>query len=605
MRMTCLSFFTVSLVNESLKHTFSKRYGLPFTKALETLVRRFSPFERVLFTALAVLFALGTAGILLEINSLFLVPVPARGGVWQEGIVGTSRFANPLLALSDADRDLSALVYAGLMKGTPEGTLIPELAERVTVSEDGLTYTAVIREDASFHDGAPITADDVLFTVQKAQDPALKSPKRANWEGVAVEKTGEREVRFTLKQPYAPFLENTTLGILPRHLWKDTDAEQFSFSPRNSDPVGSGPYRVKKIKRNGAGLPTRYELVPFEKYPLGAPHIERIVLRFYQNETEILAALRQGEIGAASGLTPQSAAALGRNGVRIIQTPLPRVFAVFFNQNQAPLFAEKAVREALRLAVDKALLVEKTLLGYGVPLDGPVPPRLLDGDHAEERDRARRLTEAAALLDGAKWQLNEETRVRERTKKKVTERLSFSLVTSNVPELKASAELLKNMWSDIGAEVRLQIFEGGDLNQNVIRPRRYDALLFGEIVGRDLDLFAFWHSSQRNDPGLNVALYANSAVDRLLEEARRTQDEKKRLEGYRTAVEKIAADTPAVFLYSPEFIYVVPKAVKELSLERITIPSERFLSVQKWFLVTERVWNVFAKEKNSDMEPRI
>lgn len=585
-------------MNGLLKKLFTSRYYFPRHDLLRKTACSFSPAERVIFGIFVVLLIISTAGLLQRINALFLVEVPARGGVLQEGIVGSPRFVNPLLALSDADRDLSMLIYAGLLKATPNGALIPELAERFTVSDDGLIYTFTIRADATFHDGTPVTADDILFTIQMAQDPALKSPKRANWEGVTVEKRGEREISFTLKQPYAPFLENATLGILPRHIWGDADAEQFPFSPYQIEAVGSGPYRVAGIKRGGSGLPILYELVPFEGYALGAPYIDRLIVRFYQNEEGLLAALQRGEIDAVSALTPQGAAGLpNKDRFFIIRTPLPRVFGVFLNQNQAPIFAEKAVREALALAVDKNRLVEETLLGYGVPIDSPVPPRLLDSGILETVDAAARRAEAETLLEKTKWVRNKETGIRERISKKKTERLSFSLVTSNVPELRGSAEILKEMWSEIGIEVRVQVFETGDLNQNVIRPRKYDALLFGEIIGRDLDLFAFWHSSQRNDPGLNIALYANSSVDRLLEKARGTEEIIERLANYRAAIQKINADVPVVFLYSPEFIYVVPQTLQGLTLDHITIPSERFLQVEEWYLKTEKVWKIFAKDR--------
>ena len=164
-----------------------------------------------------------------------------------------------------------------------------------------------------------------------------------------------------------------------------------------------------------------------------------------------------------------------------------------------------------------------------------------------------------------------------------------------MPELREGAELLKAMWRRIGIETQVQIFGAGDLNQNVIRPRKFDALLFGEIIGRDFDLFAFWHSSQRNDPGLNIAMYTNSSVDKFLEEARRTTNPDKRGENYEKALAVIRNDAPAVFLYSPEFIYVLPQKVRGFARGRTTVPSERFLDVRHWYIETEKVWNSFNK----------
>ncbi|MEK7087947.1 MAG: peptide ABC transporter substrate-binding protein [Patescibacteria group bacterium] len=573
----------------------TKHRILPAGALWERVAVSLSPAERLLAGIFAVLLVVSAMSLLYKVNALLLTEIPAPGGALQEGVIGSPRFVNPLLSLSDADRDLASLIYSGLLKATPEGKLVPDLADRYDISDDGLSYTFRIRESAEFHDGTQVTPDDVLFTVQKAQDPALKSPKRASWEGVTVEKAGEREVRFTLKQPYAPFLENATLGILPKVLWKDADAEQFPFSPLNVEAVGSGPYKVVEIERNKSGIPSRIELVPFKKYALGRPYIDRITMRFYQNENDLLDGFSRGEIESMNTIAPKVAKGLEAKGYRVERTPLPRVFAVFFNQNQAPLLAEKAVRQALQLATDKDAIVEDVLFGYGVPIEDPIPPLLLP----QEADRATtteaRLAEAMALLDKAKWMQNPETGMRERTKGKETQKLSFSLLTSDVPELRESAELLKTMWARIGVNVRVQIFESGDLNQNIIRPRKFDALLFGEIIGRDLDLFAFWHSSQRNDPGLNVAMYTNTKVDKLLEEARRTTDAEKRLADYMSAIDSIRADAPAVFLYSPEFIYILPKKIRGLALRRTTTPSERFLDIHEWYTNTEKVWSIFVK----------
>ncbi|KKW11322.1 MAG: hypothetical protein UY50_C0016G0014 [Parcubacteria group bacterium GW2011_GWA2_49_9] len=556
-----------------------------------------------MFTFLGILLVTSAGSLLYKLNALFLTEIPAPGGELREGIIGSPRFVNPLLSLSDADRDLTTLIYSGLLRPTPSGKLVPDLAESYEIAEDGMSYTFRLRADATFHDGKTVTADDVVFTILKAGDPILKSPKRANWEGVKVEKKDDRTIVLTLKQPYAPFLENATLGILPKHLWKDAGSEQFPFSPLNLDAVGSGPYKVEKIKRNTSGTPLSFELSAFKEYAQGAPYIQRIIISFYQSEKDLLAALAGGEIESVNTVTPQAAKDLETQGLRIERTPLPRVFGVFFNQNQAPILAEKAVRQALLLATDKQKIVDTVLSSYGVPISSPIPPLILEQDTLEATSTAVRLAQANAILDKAKWVRNEQTGMRERTKGKgkeaQTQALSFSLTTGDIPELRESAELLKEMWKAIGVDVRVQIFESGDLNQNIIRPRKFDALLFGEIIGRDLDLFAFWHSSQRNDPGLNIAMYTNSKVDKLLEEARKTTDEEKRIGNYQSAIATISADAPAVFLYSPEFIYVLPKNVKGFTLNRTTIPSERFLDIEHWYVNTEKVWNIFAKNQGT------
>ena len=234
-----------------LLHTISNTVAPPF-RALSRRIDGLKPGDRLIAYVLG-LFVLvsGLAG-LYAIERSFLIEQPANGGSLTEGVIGSPRFVNPLLALSDTDRDLARLTYAGLMGIAENGELIPVLAENYTISEDGKTYIFTLRENAEFSDGRPVTAEDVVFTVQKAQDPGLKSPELANWANVRAEVIDARTVSFTLPKAYAPFLEDATLGILPAHLWRNIPNEQFPFSPRMERPVGAGPFKVtQNLRKNG------------------------------------------------------------------------------------------------------------------------------------------------------------------------------------------------------------------------------------------------------------------------------------------------------------------------------------------------------------------
>lgn len=575
-----------------------KRFSIPREESIQKNIKTFSPSEKMLFFFLVAVFALSSLFILSNINNLFLVEVPAKGGSFAEGIVGSPRFINPLLSNSDTDRDLTALVYSGLLKATPDGDLIEDLAESFTISDDGFIYDFTIRDDVYFHDGTPVTTDDVVFTMRKAQDPGLKSTKRASWDGITVEKISERQVRFTLKQPYGPFLENTTLGILPKHIWVKAGTEQFSFSKFNNEPIGSGPYKIKKIKYNSGGTPGSYEFKSFDKYALGEPSISNIKIVFYPSESDLIEGYKKGEVDGINSIAPDKLGELGKMNVRIERSPLPRIFAVFFNQNEAQVFANKEVRRALDIALDKKRIIEEVLGGYGTSIDGPIPPRVLKPSKEKIRAQkainpAERKDLATEILEDGGWTFSEEFGVWEKKTKKEEMELRFSLSTSDTPELKAAAKIIAEEWRDLGADVTLKVFEAGDLNQNIIRPRKYDALLFGEIISRELDLFAFWHSSQRNDPGLNIALYANITADKLLENARAATDRNVMINNYRKFEDEVDEDVPAVFVYSPDFIYVTPKNIKALELGAVTTPSERFLNVHEWYIETDKIWNFF------------
>lgn len=216
-------------MKEKYRQILKKSFSVPKEESVQKSIGTFSPSEKVLFFFLVGVFILSAVFILSNINKLFLVEVPAKGGSFVEGIVGSPRFINPLLSNSDTDRDLTALIYSGLLKATPNGELIEDLAKSYIISEDGLTYDFTLKDNIFFHDGTPVTADDVVFTVGKAQDPGLKSTKRASWDGITVEKMSEKEIRFILKQPYGPFLE-TPLWVYSQNTFGRKPGRNSSLS---------------------------------------------------------------------------------------------------------------------------------------------------------------------------------------------------------------------------------------------------------------------------------------------------------------------------------------------------------------------------------------
>ena len=546
--------------------------------------------------------------LLVSANTSVSVVVPSAGGTEVEGVVGSARFINPLLALSGLDEDLSVLVYSGLMRAAPDGSLIPDLASLYDISSDGTVYTFTLREGATFHDGTPVTADDIIFTVQKAQSPDIKSRRRADWEGVLATSPDPRTVVFTLAHAYAPFLENTTLGILPRHLWKDVPAEEFPFSPLNTHPVGSGPYRVTGFDTDGTGAATRYELAPFKEFTLGTAFLKKITFLFYPNEEALVSAYNAGRIDSFAGVTPTQLKKLTRTDTMIVRAALPRTFGVFFNQNKNPVLADASVRAALNAAVDTTAIVENILGGFGAALTGPIPsdtvgevvphvPVPLPEKAPETVASTDRAESARAILSRGGWSFDE-GKGEWRKKKDV---LLLTLATSDDPELSATAQMIADAWRAAGIKVDVHVYPLSELNTTIIRPRAYEAILFGEVVGRTMDLFAFWHSSQRNDPGLNLALYVNTKADTILAEARVTTDPANRAKLYNSFAAIIEKDQPAVFLYAPEFIYVVPKRLQGIRLGSLSSPSERFLNAYEWYTDTERVWNIFTNAKNDQL----
>lgn len=560
--------------------SFSLGARIPLFGKLVSHIRTLSPGDRFIALTLGAALILAILTGLYALERQFLVEVPSYGGSVTEGVVGHPRFVNPLLALSDADRDLTALTYAGLMGYDRDGALAPVLAESYSVSEDGKTYTFRLRANARFSDGTPLTAEDVVFTVGRAQDPGLLSPRLADWANIRAEAVDSRTVRFTLPKAYAPFLEDATLGILPAHVWRDISNEEFAFSPYMSNPVGSGPFKVTSVTRSREGVIERYDLSAASTFALGRPYLSAFHFVFFETQAEVAEAYSRGRIESAYGVTSPSA----------LRVPYSRIFGVFWNASANPAFARPEVRKALSVALDRQSLVEDVLRGYATPANGPVPPGLIPAEVVESPENPTSV--AADILEAGGWTYDGETRMWVEKKANLT--LSITLSTSNVPELRALAERVKSDWERLGVSVSMEFHEPNDLVASVIRPRKYEALLFGMVVGRDRDLFAFWDSSQRNDPGLNIALYANREADELLDAIRAESDPaqvKVDLEKLNTV---IAADYPAAFTHSPDFLYVFPEDLHGVALSSVAEPSDRLLTAAYWYEHTEALWPAFA-----------
>jgi len=556
-----------------------------FLERLQNRIVSMSPGDRLIAYTLGALVGMASFAGLYALQQSLLVIEPAYGGSLTEGVAGNPRYINPLLTLTDADRDLTTLTYAGLMGLTGTGGLVPVLAEEYEISPDGKTYTFTLRTDTKFSDGSPLTSADIVFTVQKAQDKAIKSPEYANWSGVAVSAPDARTVQFTLSRPYAPFLELTTLGILPERLWKSVPDNQFSFSPLVTNPVGAGPFKIKSVERDTSGVIQSVVLEYNPHFVLGRPFLDRIRLKFFSRSEDLASALTKGDIESAYDLPSPGA----------LTAPYSRVFGIHFNQNEKPVYARAEVRKALSLAIDRTHIVEEVLGGYATAVMGPVPPASSITQVTVPTDEDPTAA-AAKVLQDAGWAYDSTARMWKHAAAKQTLD-ALTIRTSNVPELKGIASVVKADWEKLGVPVSVELYEAGDLLQNILRPRKYEALLYGLVVGRNQDLYAFWHSQERNDPGLNIALYANKTVDTLLEEARSNTDERARVATLQKIEDAVAADYPAAFIYAPDFIYAIPQDLRGVALPQIVTPSDRFAGVASWYRETDAVWPFFTKQQ--------
>lgn len=574
---------------------------LSFVDRFLRLVENRTPSDRLVLRVL--FFAMVFSGIwfLVSINKEYSEVTPISGGLLREGIIGTPRFINPALAITRADQDVTAVVYGSLMKIDSDGILVPDIAESVTVSEDGLTYNIIVRKDIRFHDEHPLTARDVIFTIQLIQNPDLKSPLRGNWTDVTVEEVGEYELNVVLEEAYAPFIENFLVGIMPSHLWSELPIEQLPFDQLNTEPIGSGPFSITEAKRDVSGLIQSYKLSAYKSNP-NAPKIESLELHFLSDETALLSAFEQNLIDTSAYVSNENLAGLLESGkFGSFTEPLPRVFGIFFNQNRSPALRDPAVREALTVAIDRDQLIENALFGQGVPISTPV---VVSGDTLELVDSSQTTSStsverAARILKDAGW-LENNLGLLEKQIDGSSETLSITLRTSNAPLFDAISQTVVKQWEAIGVEVVTEQFEQTGLVQSVIRPRDFQALLFGLDMSRSQDLYPFWHSSQKDDPGLNIAEYTNLTVDALLQKARTEQDPTVRQSTLNEASSIITSERPAIFLFQPIMTYVAKKEIIITPFHKIGRSSDRFNNITNWYTDSDTLWTIFKEDTETN-----
>lgn len=593
--------------------TFIKEFKIPKRKELLDALNSFSRKEVYVFTVFVLASLVSMVILVGKVNSAFIVEVPERGGQITEGIIGMPTLVNPVLSLSDADKDITTLVYSGLMRKMPDGTFAPDLAKSFEVSPDGMTYTFILKKNAKFQDGTKVTPEDIIFTIDKIKDPLIKSPRKLSWDGVTVSKKDDDTVVFTLKQPFISFLDNTTIGILPSHVWKNTSVQEFGLSNLNIKAIGSGPYSIDSVSKNEEGVPEEYKLKRFDEFALGKPNIKYVNIISYANEKELLKALASHAIDQASGISPENASIVKSEGYTIHTAILPRMFGLFFNNANNKNLADKSVINAFNKALNRQELIDKILYGYGTPSYNPIPESLIKGSNSSY-SLDNNIEEAKSLLSKSGWNegpdgvrtkggVSTVTKTKKVGKKTVTEtvkvnngpvvRLSFSITTGDTPELKDAAILIKEQLSKVGAEVEIKVYEPGPLNQ-IIRTRDYEALFFGQIINHESDLYSFWHSSQKTDPGLNIAMYSNKNVDAILESAQKTQDPNSRINKYMDFIKEFNSDIPALLIYSPKYLYATNPKLNNMKTNILTNPSDRLLSIYDWYSETDKVWKIFS-----------
>jgi peptide/nickel transport system substrate-binding protein len=511
--------------------------------------------------------------------------VPKKGGQYVEGIIGQPMYINPLLSqASEADADLAQLIYGGLFKYDGQGNIEPDLAENYEISEDQKSYTVHIKKNVKWHDGESLAADDVLFTIRALQDPAYKSPLRQSWQGVEAEQIDDYTIKFTLKNPYFGFIDSLTIEILPKHIWENIVPEKFTLSEYNLRPIGSGPYEFINFQKDSSGNIISYELRAFPQYFSGEAYITNLNFNFYSDDDSLLNAFNKKEVDGMGNVAPEKNDDIKSAKSTIVHDlSMPRYFAVFLNQTKDVALADDKVREALAYGTNREEIINRVLGGKGIAMFSPFLPQMKGYEDEIDRynfdqDKSKSILEEDGWKEGASG-------IREKDGKK----LGFELLTLDWPQLNQTSDILIEQWKKIGIDVRVNVLSVSDLQQNFIRPREYSALLFGQAMNFNPDPYSFWHSSQKRDPGLNLALFDDKKADDLLDSARQETNEQKRIDNYKEFQKIVSKEIPAIFLYSPNYFYPVNQKVQGIDAQNINAPSWRFADVNKWYVKTKRV----------------
>lgn len=552
--------------------------------SFKKLPRVLSPLEKrlILIFGLVAIAAGITWGVLAYLQST--TPAPAKGGTYTEGVLGQPKFINPIIAQPNTvDADLCTLIYTSLFRYSPDNNWETELVDTYKVNGDGTVISLTLKPDIKWQDGENLTVDDVLFTIQSIQNPNIQSPLKSGFADVTAEKVDQQTIKFTLAQPYAPFISNLTFGILPKHLWEKIEPANIPLAELNLQPVGSGPYKFKEFKKDKLGEIQSYTLERFDKYFTPAPYLDQLIFEFYATPEELSAALTGGQIEGMAYDLNTAEAVFSSQGLNNYEFSLPRYNAVFLNYAQNKDLEYKKVRQALQKAINRDEMMEQSLSGQGKLADGPIMENFL-GFNPDLKYDGFDPEAAKALLDEAGWKEVDAEGLRLKDGK----RLSLTLTVSDFPEHLVVADYVVNAWKNIGMDAKVASFSPADIQER-IRERAYDALLFGQVTGHDPDPYPFWHSSQREDPGLNLTSLKDADIDKLLEEGRMAVNAETRAEKYRAFQLKLAESYVAIFLYSPYYNYTADQKIKGLNPGIITNPAERFSTVEDWYIKTKRV----------------
>ncbi|MGB8984414.1 MAG: peptide ABC transporter substrate-binding protein [Anaerolineales bacterium] len=519
-----------------------------------------------------------------------ILPQPEQGGVYTEGLVGSLGRLNPLLDWNNsADRAVNRLIFSGLIKFDEHGLPQKDLAAGWAITPDGTIYNFTLKENAVWHDGTPVTSDDVIYTIDMLKSAGSFYPQDIKdlWAKIEVTRLNEKNLKFTLPEPYVPFIDYLTFGVLPKHLLETVPPDQMSIADFNINPVGSGPYKFDHLIVDNGQI-TGVVLTVSDIYYGDPPYIEQVVFRYYPSSAEAFDAYQQGDVLSVSQITGDVLnAALEEPNLSVYTSRLPQTSFVLFNlQNSEVVFLQNVnVRRALMLGVNRPYIVNAFLQGQAVLANGPILPgswAYYDGTEHFEYDPEA----AARLLKGEGYIIPAEGG---EVRSKEGVRLVFTMLHPDDALHTQIAQTIRDQWAGIGVQVELQAVPYDKLAMDFLAPRSYQAALVDINLSRtpDPDPYPFWHQAEATG-GQNYSQWDDRTASEYLEQARVTADYTLRTRLYRNFQVIFARELPAIPLFVPVYSYGVDSQVRGVQVAALYDPSDRLATFPSWYLLTRR-----------------
>lgn len=515
---------------------------------------------------------------------------PQVGGTYTEAIVGSFQRLNPLLdSYNQADRDVDRLLFSGLLKFDASGNPIADLAESWGNTKDGLTYNFSIRDNVLWHDGAQFTVDDIIFTIDMIKDDNSITPSdlKSFWKEVRLNRLDDYNLQFILPEPFAPFLDYLTFGILPKHLLGDLTVQQIIESSFNLQPVGTGPYQMDRLVLGDDNKVAGVSLKMNENFYTGKPYIEKIVLRFYPDSASAFKAYQDGEVQGISEIPPSLLNnVLNEPTISAYTSRRPEMSLVLLNLNNpnVDFFQDTEVRLAMMKSVNRTLIINQILKGQAIKAESPIFP----GTWAYHEEPAIEYDVDAAInqLKNAGYVFAGEG---DTVRSKDGKRLSFTLTYPDDTQHKAIAESILSDWTKLGMEVKLEPMSYDEIINNKLVKRSYEAALIDINLNRspDPDPYPFWDQGQATG-GQNYSQWDNSTASEYLEQARVTFDIQERTRLYHNFQVVFRKEMPAILLYYPVYTYAVSNQVQGVQLGPLYDNSDRFSTVKDWYLIIRK-----------------